>query len=111
MSKMDDAVGAAATALSKSGVSSPDMDLLRKVTKACGPSVYSNDSKFVSCSDQAEKDRITNGHLAKKLGVSDGGASVDAVCEQMKGAGSQKHRAAFYYLLAKHHGKESAYDG
>ena len=109
MATLDDAVGAALSALTKSGVDSPDMDLLRSVTKAIGPSVYSADSKNVSCSDAEEKKRIATGFLSKKLGVSDGMGSVDAVCEQMKGAGAHKHRGAFYYLLVKHHGKDSVY--
>lgn len=111
MATLDDAVGDALSALSKCGVDNPDVDLLRKITKKAGPSVYSADSRNVACSDPEEKKRVTNGYLAKTLGVKDGGASVDAICEKMKGAGSQKHRAAFYYLLAKHHGKESVYDG
>ena len=109
MATLDDAVGAALSALTKSGVDDPDVDLLRSVTKAIGPSVYSADSKNVSCGDPEELKRIETGFLAKKLGVSGGGESVRAVCEQMKGAGAHKHRGAFYYLLAKHHGKESVY--
>ena len=109
MATLDDAVGAALSALTKSGVDTPDVDLLRSVTKAIGPAVYSADSKYVSCSDPEEVKRVADGYVAKKLGVKDGMESVKAVCEQMKGAGSQKHRAAFYYLLAKHHGKESIY--
>ena len=109
MATLDDAVGAALTALSKSGVNDPDVDLLRSVTKAIGPSVYSADSRNISCSDPEETKRVATGFLANKLGVEGGAESVDAVCEQMKGAGTHKHRAAFYYLLVKHHGKESVY--
>ena len=65
----------------------------------------------MACSDPEEKKRVATGHLAKTFGAMDGAASVDAVCEQMKGAGSQKHRAAFDYLLAKHHGEESVHEG
>ncbi|HIG73133.1 MAG TPA: DUF2853 family protein [Bacteroidetes bacterium] len=109
MATLDDAVGAALSALTKSGVDSPDVDLLRSITKALGPSVYSADSKNVSCSDPDEVARVGTNFVEKKLGVADGAASVQAVCEQMKGAGAHKHRAAFYYLLVKHHGKESVY--
>lgn len=109
MATLDDAVGDALTALSKSGVDDPDVDLLRKVTQKVGPSVYSADSRNVACSDPDEKKRVVDGYLTETLGVTDGAASVDAICEKMKGAGSQKHRAAFYYLLTKHHGKESVY--
>ncbi|MEM1115638.1 MAG: DUF2853 family protein [Bacteroidota bacterium] len=109
MATLDDAVGAALSALTKSGVENPDMDLLRAVTKKAGPSVYSADARNVACSDPEEKKRVADGFLAKTLGVEDGAASVDAVCEMMKGAGSQKHRGAFYYLLAQHHKKESLF--
>ncbi|MEM1055316.1 MAG: DUF2853 family protein [Bacteroidota bacterium] len=109
MATLDDAVGAALSALTKSGVDAPDTDLLRAVTKAIGPAVYSDDAKNVACSDPKELERIADGFLTKKLGISEGGESVKAVCEQMKGAGAHKHRGAFYYLLVKHHGKESVY--
>ncbi|MEM6327766.1 MAG: DUF2853 family protein [Bacteroidota bacterium] len=109
MATLDDAVGAALSALTKSGVDNPDADLLRAITKGLGPSVYSADSKYVSCSDEAEVKRVATNFVEKKLGIADGHASVQAVCEQMKGAGAHKHRAAFYYLLVTHHGKESIY--
>ena len=113
MSKLDDAVGEALSALTKSGIDNPDVGLLRKVTQGLGPSAYGGDGENVSCSDQSERDRVATNYVQKKLGVDDADAareSVDAVCEQMKGAGSHKRRSAFYYLLAKHHGKEGVYD-
>ena len=109
MATLDDAVGDALSALSKCGVENPDVDLLRTITQKAGPSVYSADARNVACSDPEEKKRVADGFLAKTLGVTDGAASVDAICEKMKGAGSQKHRAASYYLLAKHHKKESMF--
>ena len=114
MSKLDDAVGDALSALSKSGVDDPDVDLLRKVVQGLGPSVYNADARNVSCGDDAELARVRTNYLVKKLGLSDDDATMDsvhAVCAKMKGAGSHKHRGAFYYLLATHHGKESVYDG
>lgn len=107
MASLDQAVGAALAALSKSGIDNPDIDLLRAVTKSIGPAVYSDDSKNVACSDPEELERIAKGFLAKKLGVTDDQDSVSSVCAKMKGAGSHKHRGAFYYLLVVHHGKEA----
>lgn len=109
MATLDDAVDAARSALAKCGVNNPDDDLLRNVVKSIGPSVYSADARNVSCGDDEELDRIANGFVKKRLGVSDGRASVDAVCQKMQPAGAHKHRGAFYYLLAVHHGKETAF--
>ena len=114
MSALDDAVGEALSALSKCGVDDPDVDLLRKVTQGLGPSAYGGDGENVACSDSTELARIRTNFLVKKLGLSDDEATLDsvqAVCEQMKPAGSHKRRSAFYYLLTKHHGKESVYAG
>ena len=112
MSALDDAVGDALSALSKSGIDDPDVDLLRKVVAGLGPSVHNADSRNVSCSDDDELARVRTGYLVKKLGMSDAEATMDsvqAVCQQMSGAGGHKHRGAFYYLLATHHGRESVY--
>lgn len=114
MSKLDDAVGEALSALSKIGEDDVDVDLLRKVTKGLGPSAYGGDGENVACSEKSELERIQTNFLQKKLGLSDADASMDsiqAVCEKMKPLKSHKRRSVFYYLLAKHHGKESVYDG
>jgi len=41
----------------------PDMDLLRKVTIGCGPSIYNRDASTVAGSDQAELDTVKNNFL------------------------------------------------
>ena len=48
---------------------SVDADLLRAVTKACGPSIYNRDASTVSCSDQSELDRVKKNFLIKKLSL------------------------------------------
>ena len=114
MSKLDDAVGEALSTLSKCGVEDPDVDLLRKIVSQMGPSAYGGDGENVACSDSTELTRVRTNFLVKKLGMSDGEATLDSihtVCDTMKAAGSHKRRSAFYYLLTKHHGKESVYDG
>ena len=111
MSTLDDAVGKALSTLTTCGVDDPDVGLLRKIVSQMGPSAYGGDGENVSCSDPEELDRIRGGFVKTKLGVDDAATdSVEAVCEQMKPAGSHKRRSAFYYLLTTRHGKASVYD-
>lgn len=96
---------------SKCGVE-PDMGLLTKVTIGCGPTIYSADSETVAASDPEELARIKANFLIKKLGLSDGPAlaeAIDKVIETYGKSERNKYRPAFYYLLVKHFGKESAY--
>lgn len=64
-----------------------------------------NDSQYVACGDEAEKDTVRTNFLKKKLALthSDGdlNAAIDAVCVKMKDD-RFKSRLAFYYLLAEH---------
>ena len=48
----------------------PDMELLRKVTVGCGPSIYNSDSSTVSVTSESELNTIRNNFLIKKLGLS-----------------------------------------
>jgi Protein of unknown function (DUF2853) len=87
-------------------------DLLKKVAKSLGPSIYLGDASLVSCSDQAELDRVKNNLLIKKLGLPDGPAldsAIKGVCDQLGSASRTKHRAVFYYLLVEKFGKQSVY--
>ena len=93
------------------GMGSIDEDLLTKVTKGVGPAIYLKDASLVSCSDQAELDRVKNNFLIKKLGMADGpalDAAIKEVCEAYKGS-KNKHRAVFYYLLVVKLNKQSAF--
>ena len=49
----------------------PDMDLLRKVTIGCGPSIYNSDSSTVSATEKSELTTLRNKFLIKKLGLSE----------------------------------------
>ena len=87
-------------------------DLLRKVTKGCGPSIYNPDSSKVSCSDPEELGRVKNNFLIKKLGLADSpalDAAIKEVCEKMGSSNRNKYRAIFYYLLVEKFDKASAY--
>ncbi|HEX4765914.1 MAG TPA: DUF2853 family protein [Lichenihabitans sp.] len=65
-----------------------------------------SDTKYVACSDPAERDRVRDNFLKKKLGLSspDLDAAIKTVCESMK-TDRTKSRLTFYYLLAEHYGK------
>jgi hypothetical protein len=112
MSKRDELIAKYAADLKEKCGISPDMDLLTKVTKGCGPSIYNNDASVVAASDKEELTRIKANLLVKKLGLqnsADLDAGIAAVVDQYGRSNRNKHRAVFYYLLVKHFGRESAY--
>ena len=92
----------------KCGVAEPDVELLTKVTKGLGPSIYNNDASKVSGSDQKELDLVKNNFLIKKLGLKD--TAINTVLEQYGKSNKNKYRAVVYYLLTKHFKKESVYN-
>ncbi len=95
----------------KAGVTA-DADLLKAVTKACGPAIYNKDSSKVSTSDPVELERVKKNFLIKKLGLSDGpalDAAMKEVGEQLGKSNKNKYRGMFYYLLTKKFGKESVF--
>ncbi len=110
MSKFEDALTGCKQKMGELGIAF-DADLLQKVTKGLGPSIYLADASLVSCSDQMEKDRVKNNFLIKKMGLADGAnldAAVTEVCDQVSSL-RQKPRAVFYYLLVKKLGLEGRY--
>jgi hypothetical protein len=112
MSKRDELIAKYAADLKEKCGVSPDMDLLTKVTKGCGPSIYNSDASVVAASDKEELTRIKANLLVKKLGLQNGAdldAGIAAVVDQYGRSNRNKHRAVFYYLLVKHFGRESAY--
>lgn len=89
-----------------------DLDLLKAVAKACGPSIYNEDSSKVSTSDKAELDRVKKNFLIKKLGLPDNSeldTAIKEVIEQLGSSNRNKYRAMFYYLLVKKFKKESIF--
>ena len=90
----------------------PDMDLLRKVTIGCGPSIYNRDASTVAGSDQSELDTVRNNFLIKKHGLSasqDLDGAIATVMEKYGKSNPNKHRAVVYYMLTKHFGLEDNY--
>ena len=111
MSKFDDCMADFKKQLDKIGVSY-DEDLLTKVAKGLGPSIYNRDASTVAGSDKSELARVKTNFLIKKLGLKDGPALDDAIADVIKQIGTgtkNKYRAVVYYLLVKKLGKESAY--
>ena len=113
MSKFDEAMVKYKDSLSSQGVTTTvNEELLTKVAKGLGPSIYLADASMVSCSDQTEKDRVKNNFLIKKMGQTDGpklDAAINTVCDQMGSSNRSKHRAVFYYLLVENLGLQGNY--
>jgi len=112
MSKRDELIAKYAEDLRTKCKVEPDMDLLKKVTIGCGPSIYNADSSTVAASQPAELETVKANFLIKKLGLADGPALTDAINAAIETYGKSernKYRAVFYYLLVKHFGKESVY--
>ena len=88
-------------------------DLLIKVTKGLGPSIYNADAETVSCSQKSEMELVVKNFLKKKLGLSDDDATlmaaVEEICEKMGKGNSVKFRGIFYALLTMKFKKESIY--
>ena len=113
MSKFDEAMEKYMDEFKNTIKVSVDADLLRKVAKGLGPSIYNVDASKVSGSDKAELDTVKKNFLIKKLGLKDDAKLDSAIAEVMDTMGQSnrnKYRAMVYYLLAKKFGKESIYN-
>lgn len=92
----------------KKYVTEPDEAAIKGIIRHCGIALQSRDSSFVSCTDKAERDRVRDGFLKKKLALAESDGDLDKavldVCQAMK-ADRDKPRVTFYYLLAQKYGK------
>ena len=89
-----------------------DKDLLKAVTKGCGPVIYLPDASKVASSDSAEMYRVKTNFLIKKLGLTDSpdlDKGIEAATQAMGASNRNKYRAIFYYVLVRHFKKESLY--
>lgn len=111
MSKFDERVEKYTKAYKEKVGGKLDEELLRKVTKGLGPSIYNKDAETVSA-EATEMQRVVDNYLVKKLGLSGDNlmASVEAVIEKYGKSERAKYRACIYYMLCVHHGKESVYN-
>jgi hypothetical protein len=112
MSKLEEKIAKYTEACEKLGLDvSPE--LVEKVTRGLGPSIYNADAESVSCSDSSELDRVRENFLKKKLGLDESddvlNAAIKEVCEAMGSSNRNKYRALFYAMLVKKFGKESVY--
>lgn len=113
MSKFDDALVNYKKEMTDTlGMKSVDDALLRKVTKACGPSIYNRDASTIACSDPSELATVRKNFCIKKLGLPDNDKldeAIKEVCEKFGSKNRKKYRAIFYYLLVVKFGKESLF--
>ena len=113
MSKFDDCLETYDATFKKLGQPDYDADLLKKVAKGLGPSIYNTDSSKVSSSDKEELDRVKKNFLIKKLGLDDTPALDDAIDEVVAWFGKSnpsKYRAVFYYKLVEKFNKADIYN-
>ena len=96
------------TADVKKYVASPDEAAIKGIVRYCGIALQSRDASFVACTDKAERDRVRDHFLKKKLALGTTDADLDKsvmdICQKMH-ADRDKSRVAFYYLLAEKYGK------
>ena len=113
MSKLDEKVGKYIDDLkTKVGEENPDIDLVRKIAQALGPSIYNDDAETVSSSSENEVQTVKQNFVMKKLGITDEGKVNEAVNQVMEKYGKSnrnKYRVVIYYLLTKHFKKEEIY--
>ena len=112
MSKLEEKIAKYQESAEKLGLGL-SAELVEKVTRGLGPSIYNADAETVSCSDASELERVRENFLKKKLGLHEADDKLDAaikeVCEAMGSSNRSKYRALFYAMLAKKFGKESVY--
>ena len=112
MGKRDDLIEKYAEDIRKKCEMEPDMDLLKQVTIACGPSIYNRDSSTVSASNTGEMETVRDNFVMKRLGIDDREKAMGGIysCIDTYGKSNRnKYRAVLYYLLTKHFGKEDVF--
>ncbi|QPH52435.1 DUF2853 family protein [Pontivivens ytuae] len=112
MSKRDDLIEKYAADLKEKAGMTADMDLLKAVTIACGPSIYDADASTVSASSTGELETVQKNFVMKKLGVTDADSAMGAVQKAIETYGRSnrnKYRAVLYYIITKQLGKEGVF--
>ncbi len=87
-------------------------ELIEKVTKKLGPSIYKADAETISCSSKDELERVKKNFLIKKLGFKESDnldEILEKTCEKMGKSNRRKYRALFYAIIVKETGKEDIY--
>lgn len=88
-------------------------ELLTKIAKYLGPSIYQADASLVSCTDATEKAYIRKNFLVGRCGLADG-PELDGLIEEVCNMTvffeqRRKYRAVFYYYLVVNNGLESLF--
>ena len=112
MGRRDDLIAQYADDLENKCGMKPDMDLLTKVTKGCGPAIYNADAATVAASQPDELETVKKNFLMKKLGLAESpdlDAAIQKAIETYGRSERNKYRAVMYYMLTKHFGKEAIY--
>ena len=85
-------------------VADPDEAAIKGIVRYCGIALQSRDASLVACTDKAERDRVRDHFLKRKLVVDATDAGLDQaimdICRKMH-ADRDKSRVTFYYLLAE----------
>ena len=96
----------------KKYVPGANADQINGIIRHLGIALHNRDASFVACGDKAERDRVRDSFLKKKLALTlsdaDLDKAVEEVCQKMH-ADRDKSRVAFYYLLAEKYGKLSLF--
>ena len=110
MSKLVEKLELYSKELTKLGIK-VDENLLKAVTKACGPSIYTSDGELVAASDKAELARVKTNFLTKKLAIkeADQDAGIAHAIETIGKSNRNKYRPVFYYILVQHYKKASLF--
>lgn len=89
-----------------------DEAVVAGIVRHCGIALRNLDSSLVSCTDKAERDRVRDRFLKKKLELTDSDEvldkAVEEICQKMKDS-RNKSRVTFYYLLAEKFDKKSLF--
>ena len=111
MSKFEECMDTYRAEFKKIGESFDD-ELLTKVAKGCGPSIYNRDASTVAGSDEKELETVKKNFLIGKLGLSasdDLDGAIAGVVEKFGSSNRNKYRAMFYYMLTEKFGKQGIY--
>ena len=109
MSKFDNVIESCKTQMKKIGTRA-DNELLEKIAKSLGPSIYNRDASLVATSQKTEMDNIRKKFIGKKLGVTDdkvADKAIEKAIDKIGRSNRHKLRVVFYYLLVKNLKKES----
>ncbi|MEY8119973.1 DUF2853 family protein [Falsihalocynthiibacter sp. BN13B15] len=87
----------------------PDIDLLKRVTIACGPSIYNRRLATITTNISTDLEKVKNQFLIKSLGLPDNPnlmTTIHSVIDQHGRSDKHIDRAVLYYLLVRQFSKD-----